>query len=229
MKYFQQKNASCRLLIIIINNKSQRFRPFWEAQREAVPMLLFSVGAFFSGRGRGRVALLFRSLGFFLEAGAAVAGRAEGHDWPLRRVPGLAWIPLGRSASLWPFPARFPFVFSLIVFIVSFPSTFISKIFVKIGDRLDKRILQILYYVIILPALIIFLFSVICCIIGFLYERYPSPDDFAAILGQGLVFLFLTILVFVCIIIPYIQTLLVLFLRRFVKDKEKNKTLRKEQ
>ena len=112
-----------------------------------------------------------------------------------------------------------PFVFSLIVFLVSFPSTFISKIFIKMGDRLDKRILQILYYVIILPALIIFLFSVICCIIGFLYERYPSPDDFAAILGQGLVFLFLTILVFVCIIIPYIQTLLVLFLRRFVKEK----------
>ena len=112
-----------------------------------------------------------------------------------------------------------PFVFSLIVFLVSVPSTFISKIFIKMGDRLDKRILQILYYVIILPALIIFLFSVICCIIGFLYERYPSPDDFAAILGQGLVFLFLTILVFVCIIIPYIQTLLVLFLRRFVKEK----------
>ena len=76
-------------------------------------MLLFSFGAFFPGRGRGRATLFFRSLGFFLEAGAAVAGRAEGHDWPLRRVPGLAWIPLGRSASLWPFPVRFPFVFSL--------------------------------------------------------------------------------------------------------------------
>ncbi len=121
------------------------------------------------------------------------------------------------------------FVFSLIVFIVSFPSTFISKIFVKIGDRLDKRILKILYYVIILPALIIFLFSGICCIISFFYERYPTSNDFEAILGQGLVFLFLAILFFICIIIPYIQTLLVLFLRRFVKDKEKNKTLRKEQ
>ena len=76
-------------------------------------MLLFSVGAFSLVRGRGRAALFFRSLCSFSEMGAAVAGRAEGHDWPLRRVPGLAWIPLGRPASLWPFPARFPFVFSL--------------------------------------------------------------------------------------------------------------------
>lgn len=111
-----------------------------------------------------------------------------------------------------------PFIFSLVVFLVSFPSTFISKIFIKMGDRFDKRILQILYYVIILPALIIFLFSGICCIIGFLYERYPSPDSFSTILGQGLVFLFLVVLCFVCIIIPYIQTLLVLFLKKIVKE-----------
>ena len=112
-----------------------------------------------------------------------------------------------------------PFIFSLVVFLVSFPSTFISKIFIKIGDRLDKRILKILYYIIILPALIIFLFSGICCIIGFLYERYPSSDDFASVLGQGLLFLFLVATVAICIIIPYIQTLLVLLLKRFVKDK----------
>ena len=111
-----------------------------------------------------------------------------------------------------------PFIFSLVVFFVSFPSAFISKVLIKIGDRFDKRILKTLYYVIILPALIIFLFSLICCIIGFLYERYPSPDGFASILGQGLVFLFLVVVCFVCIIIPYIQTLLVLFLRRFVKE-----------
>ena len=111
-----------------------------------------------------------------------------------------------------------PFFFSLVVFFVSFPSAFISKVLIKIGDRFDKRILKTLYYVIILPALIIFLFAGICCIIGFLYERYPSPDGFASILGQGLVFLFLVVVCFVCIIIPYIQTLLVLFLRRFVKE-----------
>ncbi len=122
-----------------------------------------------------------------------------------------------------------PFFFSLVVFLVSFPSTFISKVFIKIGDRLDKRILKILYYIIILPALMIFLFSGICCIIGFLYERYPSSDDFASVLGQGLLFLFLSVASLVCIIIPYIQTLLILFLRRFIKEKEKNKVLRKEQ
>ena len=122
-----------------------------------------------------------------------------------------------------------PFFFSLVVFLVSFPSTFISKVFIKIGDRLDKRILKILYYIIILPALMIFLFSGICCIIGFLYERYPSSDDFASVLGQGLLFLFLSVASLVCIIIPYIQTLLIVFLRRFIKEKEKNKVLRKEQ
>ena len=122
-----------------------------------------------------------------------------------------------------------PFFFFFVVFLVSFPSTFISKVFIKIGDRLDKRILKILYYIIILPALMIFLFSGICCIIGFLYERYPSSDDFASVLGQGLLFLFLSGASLVCIIIPYIQTLLILFLRRFIKEKEKNKVLRKEQ
>lgn len=83
------------------------------------------------------------------------------------------------------------FIFSLIVFIVSFPSTLISKVFIKIGNRLDKRILKILYYAIILPALTIFLFFGCCCIISLIYDSFSIPDDFAVALGQALLFLFL--------------------------------------
>lgn len=111
------------------------------------------------------------------------------------------------------------FIFSLIVFIVSFPSTLISKVFIKIGNRLDKRILKILYYAIILPALTIFLFFGCCCIISLIYDSSSIPDDFAVALGQALLFLFLVATVAICIIIPYIQTLLVLLLKRLVKDK----------
>lgn len=115
------------------------------------------------------------------------------------------------------------FIFSLIVFIVSFPSTLISKVFIKIGNRLDKRILKILYYAIILPALTIFLFFGCCCIISLIYDSFSIPDDFAVALGQALLFLFLVATVAICIIIPYIQTLLVLLLKRFVKDKKINR------
>ena len=74
-------------------------------------------------------------------------------------------------------------------------------------------------YAIILPALTIFLFFGCCCIISLIYDSFSIPDDFAVALGQALLFLFLVATVAICIIIPYIQTLLVLLLKRFVKDK----------
>lgn len=111
-----------------------------------------------------------------------------------------------------------PFIFSLVVFFVSFPSAFISKVLIKIGDRFDKRILKTLYYAIILPALTIFLFFGCCCIISLIYDSFSIPDDFAVALGQALLFLFLVSTVAICTIIPYIQTLLVLLLKRLVKE-----------
>lgn len=109
------------------------------------------------------------------------------------------------------------FLFSVIVFFVSYPSTIISKMFIKIGDRLDKRILRLLYYVIILPALTVFIFSGIGCILSFIYSGYPLPEDFAEALGQALFFLGFITIVIICVIIPYLQTLIVLFLRHFLK------------
>ena len=109
------------------------------------------------------------------------------------------------------------FIFSLIAFLVSFPSTIISKTSIKIGNRLDKSVLKILYYAIILPALAVFLVCGCYYIMIFIYDIFSIPDDFVAALGQALLFLFLIVVVAICIIVPYIQTLLVLFLRRLIK------------
>lgn len=107
------------------------------------------------------------------------------------------------------------FIFSLIVFIISFPSALINKVFIKIGNRLNKRILKFLYYAIILAALTIFLLFGCYCIIILIYDSFSIPDDFVVALGQALLFLFLVAIVVICIIIPYIQTLLGLFLKKW--------------
>ena len=49
-------------------------------------------------------------------------------------------------------------------------------------------------------------------------ENIPTPNEMGAALGQALMFLFLIVVVFIGIILPYFQTIIVLILNRFIKN-----------
>lgn len=104
------------------------------------------------------------------------------------------------------------FIFSLITFIISFPSSIISKKIINIGDKIKSRIMQVLFYIIILPIFLFSLFLLIYLAAMFIFDTIPNPE-----LGQSLLILFIVMIITIIIIIPYIQTIIILILNRLLK------------
>lgn len=109
------------------------------------------------------------------------------------------------------------FIFSLITFIMSFPSSIISKKIINLGNNIKNNMIKILFYIIVLP-IIIFILSILIYLFNILiFDIFPISNDFATELGQGLLILFLITVEIICIIVPYIQTLIVLILKQMIK------------
>lgn len=112
----------------------------------------------------------------------------------------------------------FPLIFAVIVFGISFPSSVISRKLINIGNKLESKLLKILYYAIALPTISFLLFYGIYAIMLFIAESIPTPNEMGAALSKALFLLFCITIGAICIIVPYIQTLIVLILNRFVKN-----------
>ncbi len=111
------------------------------------------------------------------------------------------------------------FIFSLITFIMSFPSSIISKKIINLGNNIKNNMIKTLFYIIVLP-IIIFILSILIYLFNMLVlDIIPTSNDFATELGQGLLILFLITVEIICIIVPYIQTLIVLILKQMIKNK----------
>ena len=111
------------------------------------------------------------------------------------------------------------FIFSLITFIMSFPSSIISKKIINLGHNIKNNMIKILFYIIVLP-IIIFILSILIYLFNILiFDIFPISNDFSTELGQGLLILFLITVEIICIIVPYIQTLIVLILKQMIKNK----------
>lgn len=111
-----------------------------------------------------------------------------------------------------------PPIFAVIVFGISYPSSVISRLLINIGNKLESKLLKILYYVIALPIISFLLFYGIYAIMFFIFESIPTPNEMGAALSQALLLLFCIAVGAICVIVPYIQTLIVLILKRFVKN-----------
>ena len=111
------------------------------------------------------------------------------------------------------------FIFSLITFIMSFPSSIISKKIINLGNNIKNNMIKILFYIIVLP-IIIFILSILIYLFNILiFDIFPISNDFSTELGQGLLILILITVEIICIIVPYIQTLIVLILKQMIKNK----------
>lgn len=110
-----------------------------------------------------------------------------------------------------------PPIFALITFGLSFPSSIVSKKFIKIGDNIKNKILKILFYI-FLPIILLLISGVIIAIITLPFECFIiDVDDLGIALGQVLSFLFLIMIIIIAVILPYVQTVIVLALRKFKK------------
>ena len=113
-------------------------------------------------------------------------------------------------------------IFAFIAYIACFPGAIACKFLLKIGDNISNIFLKILYYVII--PIILLLFCLLIYWIGFLiFDAFPTPNELGPALGQALMFLFIIIVICMFIVIPYIQALIILVLRKIIEsDENKN-------
>ena len=119
-----------------------------------------------------------------------------------------------------------PFIFSAIVLGFSFPSSIISKKLINFEKKLEKNILKILYYVVVLPVIALLFFYVLYLIMFFIFERIQISNEIGLALEQSFVFLFLIAVIFIAIILPYIQTLIVLLINRLLGKEGKVLTMK---
>ena len=115
----------------------------------------------------------------------------------------------------------FAVLLSLITYALSFLTIRISYAIIKTGNRFNM-LLKLLYYIIILPAIIIgigILFFMITSAIG---DSLPEAHDLATGLSNAILFLFFTVTGVIFIILPYFQSLIVLLLMKVFKYKNTN-------
>ena len=105
-----------------------------------------------------------------------------------------------------------PLIFALITFGISFLSSKISRKIISIANKLESKLLKILYYMFALP-IIIFLFFGLMYIISII----PRDNTLDAALKKGIMVVLLNVFGIFGVVLPYVQTLIVLILNRFVK------------
>lgn len=111
-----------------------------------------------------------------------------------------------------------PYIMAAIVFGLSFPSSVISKKLINIENKIENKILKALYYIFVLPLISVVIFAGIYLIIIRIHDNAPSSNEMGEALSQAFVFLFLVTVAFVGIILPYVQTIIVLILKCFMKN-----------
>ena len=112
-------------------------------------------------------------------------------------------------------------ILSVIVFGLSFPSTWMSKKIYKFGSELKSTFAKVSYYLLFLPILEFILFYLSYVLILFLGDKFiiTKNNDLATALSQAFTVLFFVFVATVCIILPHIQAMVVIVIKRFLKEK----------
>lgn len=110
-----------------------------------------------------------------------------------------------------------PVIFSLIVFGLSFPSTIFAEKIIKIGNKINNKLLKIAYYV-FLPIILLGICLTIYMIVLYIDDRsITAPNEMGAALGQALLLLFIVAVMVVIIILPYVQAIIINILKKIIK------------
>lgn len=109
-------------------------------------------------------------------------------------------------------------IFPSIVLIISMPCSRISKAIIAKADSIKSRVKRILFYV-ILPVLSLAVVGIIYIVSSLYEDSRVSTGDFAAELSRAIMFIFTMAVLLIVVLVPYIQTYIVLILRKLNKRK----------
>lgn len=109
-------------------------------------------------------------------------------------------------------------LFGVAAMVTSFLATPISKRIISTGDSIANKYLRVLYYILLLPLILLIVY-LLCMLILLIFSRPEHSAELAEALGKALITLFLFAVIFIAFIVPYVQTLIVLLLRKIMKDK----------
>lgn len=105
------------------------------------------------------------------------------------------------------------FFFAIVTAFISYPSSFVSMLILRRGDTIRSDLVRSIYYIVILPIIVAILSVIMYFIIS---------GIFGVILGNSLsgslVTLVLIIIGIMCVIIPYVQTILILIIKYFMNE-----------
>ena len=110
-----------------------------------------------------------------------------------------------------------PVIFSLIVFGLSFPSTIFAEKIINIGNKISNKLLKILFYI-FLPIVLLAICLLIYVFVLFLDEKFvTTPNEMGAALGQALLLLFIAAVLSIVVVLPYIQAIIIIILKKIIK------------
>lgn len=110
----------------------------------------------------------------------------------------------------------FATVFTLSTFMASFAFTWLSKIMIRHGNKMKSKVKKIVYYV----GIFVIDVAVVAAVggfVAFLDTLTDYPNDLGSSLGRALGVLMLIGALGLMMLVPYIQTLLVLLISKFTK------------
>lgn len=107
-------------------------------------------------------------------------------------------------------------LFTVAALIISILGTRLSIRIIKTGDRIKNKLVKVLYYI-GLPIALICLTGLVWAVMAVVNGKLANTDDIGTSFGQSYLLAIVAIAVCIFAIIPYIQTIIVLALRKFKK------------
>lgn len=109
-----------------------------------------------------------------------------------------------------------PVIFSLIVFVLSFPSTIFAEKIIKFGNTINDKSLKKAYYI-VLPIILVAICLIVYMSVLYIDDNFiTTPNEMGAALGQALLLLFIVIFMTIVIVLPYIQAIIINILKKTI-------------
>ena len=107
-------------------------------------------------------------------------------------------------------------LFTVAALITSILGTRVSVRIIKMGDRIKNKLVRVLYYI-GLPIALICLTGLVWVVMAVVNGKLANTDNIGTSFGRSYMLAIVAITVCIFAIVPYIQTIIVLVLRKFKK------------
>ena len=113
-----------------------------------------------------------------------------------------------------------PIIFSVITFGLSFPSTIFAQKIIKIGDKINNKLLKVLYYILLLIILLVLCLVIYFIIINIYDKHIIHPNEFMDALDIGLLLLFIIYCLIIAVVLPFFQAIIINILKKYATIKK---------